>query len=174
MISRSFLRTALLVFVSVSLAYAVSNQDKQLDSPAQANLTVAAAPEVTAPAPHAKDPGESALSRKVIAYYFHGDARCVSCKTIEAYTKEVIENSFRTELDSGRLEFHSINLDEGDNARFVDEFQLTTRSVVLSELDSGRQVSWKNLDKVWQLVRDKPGFLSYISEEISKSLGQQK
>ena len=40
----------------------------------------------------------------VIAYYLHGNFRCITCRTIEAYAEEAITKGFADELASGRLE----------------------------------------------------------------------
>ena len=47
-----------------------------------------------------------------------------------------------------------------------------TRSVVLAEYRDDKIVRWKNLDKVWQLVRDKDAFTSYVQSETREFLGK--
>jgi len=37
-------------------------------------------------------------SHKVVAYYFHTNTRCDTCRKIEAYSHEAIEEGFKTEL----------------------------------------------------------------------------
>lgn len=115
--------------------------------------------------------GAEAPERKIIAYYFHGNVRCMTCRAIEDYAREAIEGAFSEDIEQGRVEFRSINLEEGGNQHFVDDFKLTTRAVVLSEVNAGKQVRWKNLDKVWQLVRQKRSFTAYIEDEMRQFLG---
>ena len=33
----------------------------------------------------------AAVEDRVVVYYFHGTSRCVTCRTIEAYTEEAVE-----------------------------------------------------------------------------------
>lgn len=109
-------------------------------------------------------------SPEVIAYYFHTTQRCVSCRKIEAYSKEAIEKGFAAELADGTLEFLPINLDEPANAHFEDDYQLYTKSLVICRFENGTQVEWKNLAKVWQLIQDKDEFVEYVRDEISAYL----
>lgn len=114
--------------------------------------------------------GES--GRTVIAYYFLTTKRCPTCRKIEAYTTEAIETAFARQLESGRLEFHVVNVDEPENSHYIDDYQLTTKSVVLADYRGGEQTRWKNLDRVWQYVGDKQTFMDYIEDETNKIMGE--
>ncbi len=107
----------------------------------------------------------------LIAYYFHGTRRCVTCKKLEAYTQEAIESGFAEQLKSGILQFRPVNIDEEGNGHFVNDYQLYTKSVILSNRKDGKEVSWKNLDKIWELVRgDKEAYVKYIQDEVKLAL----
>jgi len=43
---------------------------------------------------------------------------------------------------------------------------------VLAEYREGKVVRWENLDKVWQLVRNKDRFVDYIQSETREFLGE--
>jgi hypothetical protein len=103
--------------------------------------------------------------RRVLAYYFHTTKRCVSCRKIEAYTTEAITTGFAGELKDGRLVFQAVNVDEKENERFVKQYQLFTKTVVLVDERSGKQVAWKSLPKVWELLNDKEAFQRYVQAE---------
>lgn len=108
--------------------------------------------------------------RYVIAYYFHGTHRCYTCLTIEQYAKEALEAGFRKELQSGKLKFLSVNVEDPLNRHFIQEYQLYTRSLVLVEMENGKQKQWKNLEKIWTYFRDKPAFINYIQTEVREAL----
>lgn len=114
---------------------------------------------------------EEAADDGVVAFYFHGNVRCATCKKIEAYADEAIHQGFPEALRDGALEWRVVNIDEKENQHFVQDFQLVTRSVVLAELDGDTVVRWKNLDKVWQLVRSKDSFVQYVQDEARDFLG---
>ena len=63
-----------------------------------------------------------------------------------------------------RLEWRAVNIEEPGNRHFIRDFQLYTRSVVVVDAKDPRR--FKVLDRVWQLVRDKAAFQSYIEQEI--------
>jgi len=42
---------------------------------------------------------------------------------------------------------------------------------VLVEYRDGKIVRWENLDKVWQLVRNKEQFFGYVEDETREFLG---
>lgn len=88
-------------------------------------------------------------------FYFHGNVRCPSCKKIEAYTRETIASRFKSEMDSGLIEFSEVNVDKPENEKYIEQYQLTTKQVIVSEYESGKEKRWKNLDQVWELLGDR-------------------
>lgn len=136
---KTIITALLLVFVTGSLIYLVvgeyyksnkghtSEQHKSNPSalPTSAN-------DITQKAP-------SSINQKVIAYYFHGNARCTSCLKIESYTKEAIYKNFENELKSGHLEWKAINVEETENKHFINEYKLHTKSVVIADILNGKQ-----------------------------------
>jgi hypothetical protein len=103
---------------------------------------------------------------KVIAYYFHSTRRCVSCKKIEKYSRDAIEKGFEKEIKSGKVEFRQVNTDEKENQHYMKDYQLYTKSLVLSYVENGKETKWKNLDKVWTLLRKKETFVEYVQDEL--------
>jgi hypothetical protein len=115
-------------------------------------------------------PAAATTDTGTIVYYFHGNVRCATCKTIEAYADEAVHAAFAAELEDGTLRWRVVNIDEPDNRHFIQDFQLVTRSVVLAEYRDGAVVRSKNLDQVWQLVRDKERFVDYVQSETKAFL----
>ena len=113
-------------------------------------------------------------AHQVIVYYFHGNVRCASCRKIEAYTKEAIDSAFALELDSGRMAWRVVNTDSSQYEHFLKDYQLYTRSVVVSDSHSGKETRWKNLEKVWELLGDQPKFHAYIRTELRPFLDPTK
>jgi len=117
----------------------------------------------TAVAPQTLDVG-------VVAYYFHGNLRCRTCRTIEAYSEEAIRTEFADDLASGRLAWRVVNVEEPENKHFAKDFELVTKSLVLAEYEDGEVTRWENLNRVWQLVRDKERFLEYVRRSTREFL----
>ena len=114
--------------------------------------------------------GENVQGAHVVAYYFHGSFRCPTCHKLEQYSKEAIEANFKDALSSGKLEFKVVNTDDRGNEHYVTDYQLYTKSLVLSLLKDGKEIKSKNLTKIWDFVRDKQKFYDYVSEEVNNFL----
>jgi len=119
----------------------------------------------TAEAAEEGDPGYY-----VQVYYFHGKVRCRSCNMIEKLTLETVRAFFPEELEKGRLKLSVVNVSDGENEHFVQEYSLYSQSVILSEMKDGKQVSWKNLIRVWELLNDESQFKDYVRGEVSTFL----
>ena len=119
----------------------------------------------------AQESAADSMADGVVAFYFHGNVRCATCKKIEAYADEAVHSGFPEALEEGALAWRVVNIDDEGNRHFIQDFQLVTRSVVLAEIRGGKVVRWQNLDKVWQLVRDKERFVDYIQGETGDFLG---
>ena len=112
------------------------------------------------------------MPSQLVVYYFHGNARCASCYKLEQYAKEALEQNFADELKSGKIVFKIVNIDKSGNDHFVADYQLYTKSVVLSLVKDGKQVRYKNLEKVWDLLRDQNQYHAYVRDEIEPFLGE--
>ena len=107
---------------------------------------------------------------KVVVYYFHGDRRCKTCNAIESNSKALLDLVFAEQMKSGTIEWRVRNTDEKKHAHFEKDFNLLFGSVVAVKMKDGKQVEWKNLQKVWELVWDKDEFNSYLETEVKAYL----
>ncbi len=112
----------------------------------------------------------STNSRQIVAYYFHATKRCPTCLEIEALAKETIATNFAQELESGQLRWEIINYEDYGNEHYVDDYELMYSSLIISEQKNGEEISWKNLEKVWDYVWEKGDFIQYLKSEIESSL----
>lgn len=108
----------------------------------------------------------SSSSGHVIVYYFYGNHRCTTCRTLEKLSKEAIFEGFSKEIDAGTLAWRPVNTDEPENKHFVDEFKLFTKSLVVVRTEDGETQEWKNCQKIWELVRNPDEFKRYVTSEI--------
>jgi len=117
-----------------------------------------------------KETGKTSLS-KVTVYSFYGNSRCPTCRKIEQYTKETVEQNFSSGTYAGRVAFMSVNFEEKPNEHFVKDYQLVSSGVVLQPEKDGKPGKWENLEAVWVQVGDKSKFFAYMKDSIIKSLG---
>lgn len=135
------LTAALLLFVAVSVIYAVVHQTRQ----------VSEVPE---------------NAQGVTVYYFHGNRRCSSCLAIERYTVGSLQRAFSREIAEKQLLIEVVNVDNPENEHFVTDYELSYQTVVVQD-PSG---SWRKLDRVWDLLADSAAFEGYITSEVDIDL----
>jgi hypothetical protein len=87
---------------------------------------------------------------------------------MEKYSKEAIEANFKGALAAGALEFKAVNVEERGNEHFVNDYKLYTKSLILSQVKDGKEVKSKNLDKIWELARNKQKIMDYVTGEINE------
>ena len=188
---RKLIKYLLLFFVVVSFALLVYKEFSPKNESNATNIAETRADKTTVsvesvPAPESQPLKEPATKQKekapspltevksqnskVIAYYFHGTFRCTTCRTIEQYSHDAIQTYFAKELGNGRLEFRPVNVEEPGNKHFIQDYQLVTKSLVLSLVSDGKETKSKNLADVWKLVRDKDKFFQYVKDEVEKFL----
>ena len=158
--TKTVIRLALLLFVIAAGFYLVVDKS---DQPAATDSV--AATETTSP---------SAEGDQVIVYYFHGEQRCPTCLKIEALSSEAVQTGFAGELDEGRVVWKVVNYEKPENAHFVQEFELYTKSLIVVKTVNGKMVEWKNLPEIWELVNDDAAFIKYVKGEVSAYLNPEE
>ncbi|MBI4718468.1 MAG: hypothetical protein HY763_11725 [Planctomycetes bacterium] len=110
--------------------------------------------------------GESGAA--VVAYYFHGSARCTTCLTMERFAKEAVEQAFAGDIAAGRVRWRAINYDEPDNGHFVQQFELVASALVIAA--PGAPPAWRKLERIWDLVGDEVAYKDYVVSEVGAVL----
>ena len=105
-------------------------------------------------------------SDKVDAYYFHFTARCVTCKTIEAKTKENLEVLYPQQVKNGIITFQSVNLDEAVNKPLAEKLGIAGQTLLLVKGDEkinitneGFMYAMVKPEKFKEVINEKVGFL---------------
>lgn len=148
MIGKSCLRCFLVLGLAAAIIYPALNAGAQQASTSQ--------------------PG----THKVIAYYFHTNTRCSTCRKIEAYSQEAILQGFPNELKSGAMEMRVVNYENPENQHFMKDYKLVSKSLVLVNMVNGKQTEYTNLKMVWQLTGRKDAFLNYVRKEVRNYLAK--
>ena len=151
--TRTAVTAALLTFVAASAVYWIVSESR---SKSQAS-------EASPPAP-------TASSDHVTVYYFHGAARCETCVKFETYTSEVLRESFPRELADGQLKWKVVDVEEPVNEHFIQDYQLTSKAVIVAQYRGGQQTAWKNLEEIWALAGDEAAFKKYIRDGVANLL----
>lgn len=185
---KQILTVLLLVFVAVSIAYmSIREQEtatqvsEEADKPVPAanergitENTIAVANENIQNTLTNNKTKTARQHTQLIVYYFHGDMRCPTCHKLETYAKEALDTYFPDKLASQDIVWKVVNVDKPKNRHFIRDYELVTKSVVLSKSADGKEIERKNLDQIWQKVRDKNSYLNYIRGSIIEFIVEEK
>ncbi len=114
---------------------------------------------------------EAAMQDGVRVYYIHGNFRCSTCRSIEEYAKEAVENGFSEELSAGKVEWRAVNFQTPGNEHHAVDYEIVAPSVVLARFEGGRQAEWKALPEVWELVGDKNAYVEFVQNSLREFMG---
>jgi hypothetical protein len=110
---------------------------------------------------------QTQASDQVVVYYLHMNRRCMTCQKLEAYSKEAVETGFAEQLKDSSIVFRVENFEQEGNEHFAKDYQLYSQSLILSRQHDGKEMEWRNLDKIWKLVGNKEEFITYVQTEIA-------
>ena len=81
-----------------------------------------------------------------------------------------LETGFAAELQSGRLEWRSVNYEQPGNEHFAADYNLAAPSLVLVSMRDGKQAAWRGLPEVWEHVGDKPALVEFVKKNVQEFL----
>lgn len=107
---------------------------------------------------------------RIDVMYFHGTLRCQSCIIIEENTKNSVYELFEKQLEDSTITITSIDFIEPENEHFQKDYKFDVQTLIVSKKIDGKEVKWKNLDKIWDYSGDYNKYKHYIKKEINKLL----
>ena len=152
---KKIFNVALIIFVLASIVFFINDINKTSNS-ADSDKSVNANTQV-----NSKEKPD-----RLIVYYFHGTSRCPSCIKIESFSEQAVKEGFVKELKNGKIVWKVINTDEPENTHFTKDYKLYTKSLIVVGMKDNKQIKWKNLEKVWDLLGNKEDFIKYVQNEI--------
>ncbi|OGV75474.1 MAG: hypothetical protein A3K19_29270 [Lentisphaerae bacterium RIFOXYB12_FULL_65_16] len=127
-----------------------------------------AAPAAPAPEPSGGAAVAAPGQDKVIVYYLHTTFRCVTCNSIEAMAKDVVETDFAEAVAAGRIEWREADFQVRED--LAKRYDVTSSCVVVARERDGKDVEFQRLDNVWTLFEKPAEFNDYIASAIRKYL----
>ena len=109
---------------------------------------------------------EKAEPGTVVVTYFHGDQRCATCMKLEAYSHEAVQEAFADELADSSIVWRTVNYDRKENERYIEDYGLYTKAVILTRVVGEEEVEWTNLNEIWDRVGDKEDYVAYVQDEL--------
>ncbi len=103
---------------------------------------------------------------RLVAYYFHPTARCTTCRNIESYSSEAIQEWEKN--NDTKISWKELNIEDSVNEHYVKEYELEFSSLVIAKFTGSKRIKWKNLADTWKLVNDKESFKKYVKFELNQ------
>lgn len=103
-------------------------------------------------------------------YYFYTTIRCRTCRRIEALAEEALRAPFGQAWAQGMLQWRPANVQLPQHRHYIYDYQLYAKSLIVARFQSGNQVEWKNLARIWELAWDRPAFVKYVQGEVGEYL----
>ncbi len=154
----------LLLFVGVSIIYLF------ISGGVKASPGAPESPRVTSEAEPKEDEKTAESPNRVEVIYFHGNRRCGACSYIESYSREAVQENFPDQLRDGTVVFKTVNVQSTGNNRYLQKYEISHQTVIISEIRDGEEVNWRKLDQVWQLVNSRPQFVDFVSAQVKETM----
>ncbi|MCX6063536.1 MAG: nitrophenyl compound nitroreductase subunit ArsF family protein [Caldiserica bacterium] len=171
---RVILVTFLVLAVVVMIVHEVRDRAALASNNESDPAMAAGTPSSAVPATGLATDDTSVPKNGVIAYDFRNTQRCQSCITIENWTSDALKAEFAPQLADGTLIWRPLDVQQPANAHFIQDYQLTSISVVLVRYTNGKPGKWENLQNVWQLLGDQKAFEDYITSSTRSFLDSKE
>lgn len=103
--------------------------------------------------------------------YFHGKQRCITCKNIEKYSKEVVENDFSKELKNGDIVFKVIDFSTPEGEAIADKYEISFSSLLVNKYTNGKESINDMTEHGFATAKEKEAeFKAGLKEKINELL----
>ena len=68
--------------------------------------------------------------------YFHGKQRCVTCKAIEKYTKEMVNAEL---VKNGKLRFKEVDISTPEGEKLAEKYRVSWSSLYVNKWKNGKE-----------------------------------
>lgn len=106
---------------------------------------------------------------KIEVYHFHGASQCFSCRTIKEFAEKTVNTYYQDLIESGKMEFRSINAELSENKEVTTKYGATGSSLWIGTYINGEFHKEQNTN-VWYKVGDEEDFLNYLKGVLDKRL----
>ena len=116
----------------------------------------------------------SASPESVIkVFYFHRRFRCPECIKVENAVHKALETHFPGELKEGRVVWQVVDVSAQENQHYLTDYNFMYNTVMVVEERSGKDVRFKNLEKIYEIFEDEEATGKFIRGEVREYLGRK-
>ena len=101
---------------------------------------------------------------------FHTTHRCKACLTIEQLTKELLTESYSSEMEKGLITFRLINADDESNEAIVNKYLAFGTTLIISTVNDGQETHLDLTSFAFMNVNNEAQFKAGLKEHLEDSL----
>ena len=124
----------------------------------------------TSPATPPASNNSSGPADRVDVVYFHRTQRCNTCIYAEEGTRYTLETYFKDELDSGRVTFQVIDVQDEANADIVEKYNNASYLTLCINTVRDGTDHIEVVTDIWLVIGNDEAFAEVVKNKIEKSL----
>ena len=101
--------------------------------------------------------------------YFHGKQRCITCKSIEKYTREVVFTDVADLAKQGKVRFKEIDISTPEGEELANTYQVSWSSLYINQWKDGKEQRNDMTRLGFQYAKNKT---DHFKQEIRKKINQ--
>ena len=105
----------------------------------------------------------SLVSDNVEIYYFHYTRRCITCNAVEEVTKSTLNELYPAQMESGKIIFESVNLDDDASKAVAGKCQAEGQALLF--ITKGKRIDLT--DKGFMYAKSSP---DKLKTEVKKTV----
>ena len=106
---------------------------------------------------------------RVDVVYFHRTKRCYSCTYAEEQTRYTLETYFINELESGKITFKSIDIQDEGNSAIIEKYGAYTSQLFINTAINGTE-HIEHVVEIWQAIGDNDAFSFIVRDKVRTAL----
>lgn len=111
---------------------------------------------------------QKAVKNYVEILYFHGKQRCVTCKAVGQYSKELVEKDMATLTKQGKVRFREVDFSTPEGEKIADKYRVSSSGLVISQFKDNKEKYEDITDFAFQYARtDTPKFKQDLKAKIN-------
>ncbi|UUX93201.1 nitrophenyl compound nitroreductase subunit ArsF family protein [Methanoplanus endosymbiosus] len=110
-------------------------------------------------------------AEKIELYHFYTDSQCYSCVVLGELANDTVQKYYKPELDSGRLVFAHINIDDEENSEISERYGAAGSSLWIGVYNSEGEFYKEDLVGAWYRLSDPESYSEYLRGILDPLLG---
>ena len=132
-------------------------------------LTIGLVSACKVPEPNNSSSLPPSIDNGVEVVYFHRAQRCSGCIYAQNMTEYTLNTYFADELQSKKIVFVAVNLQDANNSAIVQKFGAYTSSLFLNDVKGGVD-NISEVKDIWFVLSDDEAFVDVVKTAIEECL----